>query len=141
MLVLDNCEHVVDAAARMAEALLRANPMARVIATSREPLRAEGEWVYLVPTLAVPPEERRDGDDPLSYGAVRLFDERARAAAPTFCLPPSAPLGSPSLPPSAGCRSASTLRPRRKAATFSDSAEAPRATRFHAALVRVTAKT
>ena len=42
MLVLDNCEHVIDAAARMAEALLRANPAARVIATSREPLRAEG---------------------------------------------------------------------------------------------------
>src|SRR3984893_13546667 len=42
MLVLDNCEHVVDAAARMAEALLRANAAARVIATSREPLRAEG---------------------------------------------------------------------------------------------------
>ena len=42
MLVLDNCEHVVEAAARMAEALLRANPAARVIATSREPLRVEG---------------------------------------------------------------------------------------------------
>ena len=54
MLVLDNCEHVVDAAARMAEALLRANPAARVIATSREPLRAEGEWIYPVPPLAVP---------------------------------------------------------------------------------------
>src|SRR6266404_4703686 len=48
MLVLDNCEHVVEAAAQMAEALLRANPATRVIATSREPLRAEGEWVYPV---------------------------------------------------------------------------------------------
>src|SRR6202790_2579700 len=48
MLVLDNCEHVVDAAARMAEGLLRANPAARVIATSREPLRTEGERVYPV---------------------------------------------------------------------------------------------
>jgi DNA-binding winged helix-turn-helix (wHTH) protein len=45
LLVLDNCEHVIDAAARMAEALLRVNPDARVIATSREPLRARGEWV------------------------------------------------------------------------------------------------
>src|SRR6195256_4257841 len=54
MLVLDNCEHVIDAAARMAEALLHANPAARVIATSREPLRVEGEWVYPVPPLAVP---------------------------------------------------------------------------------------
>jgi predicted ATPase/DNA-binding winged helix-turn-helix (wHTH) protein len=84
MLVLDNCEHVVDAAARMAEALLRANPAARVIATSREPLRAEGEWVYPVPPLAVPAEGSPDGEDPLGYGAVRLFVERARAAAPSF---------------------------------------------------------
>jgi predicted ATPase/DNA-binding winged helix-turn-helix (wHTH) protein len=81
MLVLDNCEHVIDAAARMAEALLRVNPAARVIATSREPLRAEGEWVYRVPPLAVPPEGSPDGEDPLRYGAVRLFSERARGAA------------------------------------------------------------
>jgi predicted ATPase/DNA-binding winged helix-turn-helix (wHTH) protein len=86
MLVLDNCEHVIDAAARMAEALLRANPAARVIATSREPLRAEGEWVYPLPPLAVPTEGSRDGEDPLRYGAVRLFVERARAAAPHFSL-------------------------------------------------------
>src|SRR6202011_2977380 len=50
-LVLDNCEHLVGAAARMAEALLRANPAARVLATSREPLRAEGECLYRVPPL------------------------------------------------------------------------------------------
>jgi predicted ATPase/DNA-binding winged helix-turn-helix (wHTH) protein len=79
LLVLDNCEHVVEAAAQMAEALLRANPAVRVIATSREPLRTEGEWIYLVPPLAVPPEGSPDSDDPLRYGAVRLFHERARA--------------------------------------------------------------
>jgi len=45
MLVLDNCEHVVDAAAQAAEVLLRGNRTTRVIAASREPLRAEGEWV------------------------------------------------------------------------------------------------
>jgi predicted ATPase/DNA-binding winged helix-turn-helix (wHTH) protein len=84
MLVLDNCEHVIDAATRMAEALLHANPAARVIATSREPLRAEGEWVYRVPPLAVPPEGNPDSEDPLRYGAVRLFDERARTAAAIF---------------------------------------------------------
>jgi predicted ATPase/DNA-binding winged helix-turn-helix (wHTH) protein len=81
MLLLDNCEHVIDAAARMAEALLRVNPAARVIATSREPLRAEGEWVYLVPPLAVPPEGSLDDEDPFRYGAVRLFSERARGGA------------------------------------------------------------
>jgi DNA-binding winged helix-turn-helix (wHTH) protein len=84
MLVLDNCEHVVDTAAQMAEALLRANPAARVIATSREPLRAEGEWVYPVPPLAVPTEGSPDGEDPLRYGAVRLFVERACAVEPHF---------------------------------------------------------
>src|SRR6202049_3238491 len=84
MLVLDNCEHVIDAAARMAEALLRANPAARVIATSREPLRAEGEWVYPVPPLALPAEGSPDNEDPLGYGAGRVFVERARAPAPHF---------------------------------------------------------
>jgi DNA-binding winged helix-turn-helix (wHTH) protein len=84
ILVLDNCEHVIDAAARMAEALLYANPDARVIATSREPLRAEGEWVYRVPPLAVPPDFGPDCEDPLSYGAVRLFSERARGRGEHF---------------------------------------------------------
>ncbi len=81
MLVLDNCEHVVNAAASMADALLRANPAVRVIATSREPLRIEGEWIYRVSPLAVPPEGSPETEDPLRYGAVRLFGERARAAA------------------------------------------------------------
>jgi predicted ATPase/DNA-binding winged helix-turn-helix (wHTH) protein len=84
LLVLDNCEHMIDAAARMAEALLRANPAVYVIATSREPLKAEGEWINPVPPLSVPAGDAEDEDDPLRYGAVRLFVERARAAAPHF---------------------------------------------------------
>src|SRR5467141_2792889 len=84
LLVLDNCEHLVGAAARMAEALLRANPAARVLATSREPLRAEGECLYRVPSLAVPKEGGQDAEDPLRYDAVRLFVARARTAAPQF---------------------------------------------------------
>jgi hypothetical protein len=67
LLVLDNCEHVIDAATRMAEALLRATPAVHVIATSREPLKAEGEWINPVPPLAGPAAE---GDDPWRYGAV-----------------------------------------------------------------------
>src|SRR6266850_1476112 len=51
LLVLDNCEHVINAAASMAEALLRTNPSTRVIATSREPLRAPGECIYRVRRL------------------------------------------------------------------------------------------
>src|SRR6266446_5506170 len=84
LLVLDNCEHLVEAAASMAEALLRANPAACVLGTSREPLRAEGECLYRVPPLAVPTEGSQEAEDPLRYAAVRLFVARARAAEPQF---------------------------------------------------------
>jgi predicted ATPase/DNA-binding winged helix-turn-helix (wHTH) protein len=84
LLVFDNCEHVIDAAAVMAEALLSVNPAAHVIATSREPLKVDGERVYPVPPLALPAEEPPGDDDPLRYGAIRLFLERARAAEPHF---------------------------------------------------------
>jgi predicted ATPase/DNA-binding winged helix-turn-helix (wHTH) protein len=84
LLVLDNCEHLIDAAAMMAEALLHANAAASVIATSREPLKAEGEWVYSVPPLTVPAADADGADDLLRYGAVRLFVERARAVNPHF---------------------------------------------------------
>jgi predicted ATPase/DNA-binding winged helix-turn-helix (wHTH) protein len=84
VLVLDTCEHVIGAAAALAEAVLRAGGTLRLLATSREPLRAEGEWVYPVPPLAVPSEDAEDGDDLLRYGGVRLFIERLRAAEPHF---------------------------------------------------------
>jgi predicted ATPase len=77
LLVLDTCEHVIAAAAGMVEALLHASPAAHVIATSREPLKAEGEWIYPVPPLAVPAAE---GDDFWRYGAVWLFVLRSRAS-------------------------------------------------------------
>lgn len=83
LLVLDNCEHVIAAAAAMAEAVLRAERGIHIIATSREPLQAEGERVYPVLSLSVP-AERAEDNDPLQYGAVRLFLERARAADPHF---------------------------------------------------------
>src|SRR5271166_2050184 len=84
LLILDTCEHVVGAAAAIAEAVLRAGSTVRLIATSREPLRAEGEWVYPVPPLAIPAEDAADADDLLRYGGVRLFVERLRAAEPHF---------------------------------------------------------
>lgn len=84
LLILDNCEHVIEAAAQMAEALLRASPVARVMASSREPLRALGETVYRVPPLAVPAADIEDGEDLLRSGAVRLFVARSRAADPQF---------------------------------------------------------
>jgi predicted ATPase/DNA-binding winged helix-turn-helix (wHTH) protein len=84
LLVLDNCEHVIDRAARMAEALARANPKLRIMATSREPLRAEGEYLYRVPPLDVPAEDARDPETMLRHGAVQLFVARARAAESGF---------------------------------------------------------
>ena len=86
LLVLDTCEHVIGAAAALVEAVLRAGRDVRLLATSREPLRAEGEWVYPVPPLAVPAEDAGDADDLLRYGGVRLFVERVRAAEPLFAL-------------------------------------------------------
>jgi predicted ATPase len=77
LLVLDTCEHVITAATGMVEALLHANPAAHVIATSREPLKAEGEWIYPVPPLAVPAAE---DDDFWRSGAALLFVLRSRAS-------------------------------------------------------------
>jgi len=84
LLVIDNCEHVIDAAAGMAEALLRATPGASLLATSREPLRVSGEYIYRVPPLEVPAEDNQDMDDIFKHAAVRLFVARAQAAEPRY---------------------------------------------------------
>jgi predicted ATPase/DNA-binding winged helix-turn-helix (wHTH) protein len=84
LLVIDNCEHVIEAAAGMAEALLRTSPGAVLVATSREPLRISGEYVYRVPPLDVPAEDNQDMEDVFRYGAVRLFVSRAHAADPRY---------------------------------------------------------
>ena len=87
LLVLDNCEHLLGASATLADALLRSAPGLTVIATSREALRIPGEVVFPVPSLAIPdPEQRLALSDLLRYEAVRLFVERASAAAPGFAL-------------------------------------------------------
>src|SRR5262249_54193464 len=83
LLVLDNCEHLIEAAASLAEVLLRSTP-ATVMVTSREPLRAEGECVYRVPPLDVPAEGVEDMEQLLGPRAVRLFVARTRAAEPHF---------------------------------------------------------
>src|SRR6266852_4504532 len=84
LLVIDNCEHVIEAAAAMAETLLRATPGASLVATSREPLRVSGEYVYRVPPLDLPAEGNQDLEDVLRYGAVRLFVSRAHTAEPRY---------------------------------------------------------
>jgi len=83
LLVLDTCEHVIEIAASMAEAALGAASELRILATSRESLKAEGEWVHPVSPLAVPTADVAQGKF-FEYGAIRLFVERARAADPRF---------------------------------------------------------
>jgi predicted ATPase/transcriptional regulator with XRE-family HTH domain/tetratricopeptide (TPR) repeat protein len=81
LLVLDNCEHVVDEAALVAEAILRGCPDVHVLATSRERLNLGGERVYRVPSLAVPPAgEPLTQEEMSQYGAAALFVERAESA-------------------------------------------------------------
>ena len=90
LLVLDNCEHVTDSAAKVAIELLTANASFQIIATSREPLDVEGELVWRVPSLALP--ETIDADHLEVAGradSVRLFVERARLATPAFALDPT----------------------------------------------------
>jgi predicted ATPase/DNA-binding CsgD family transcriptional regulator len=87
LLLVDNCEHVLDASAGLVADVLRGAPNVRVIATSREPLQVPGEHVLPVPPLELPPE----GDEqPLSQlrqnEAITLFAERAAAASGTFSL-------------------------------------------------------
>ena len=88
LLVLDNCEHVVGAAAALAEALLRAAPLAYILATTREPLRAEGEWLHRLPPLELPSQVRTSLTvaEALGYSAVELFTERATATTDSFVL-------------------------------------------------------
>ncbi len=76
LLVLDNCEHVVDAAATLAETLARMCPHTSILATSRETLRIDGEYVYLVPSLDVPPPHQEAPGDVLEHSAVQLFIAR-----------------------------------------------------------------
>ena len=84
-LVLDNCEHLVDTCATLADTLLRACPRLRIIATSREALGVAGERAWLVPPLTLPSPD--DGPEALaSSDAVRLFVDRARDVLPSFAL-------------------------------------------------------
>jgi predicted ATPase/class 3 adenylate cyclase len=85
LLVLDNCEHVVEGAAELADLLLSRCPQLAILATSREPLDIEGEHVWQVPPLQVAPAEA-DFDEGRSCEAVALFADRAAAARGGFAL-------------------------------------------------------
>jgi predicted ATPase/DNA-binding CsgD family transcriptional regulator len=87
LIVLDNCEHVLDASATLVDTLLRGAPDVRVLATSRQSLGIDGEHVFAVPPLSVPPQH-----PPLPmvelrrFEAVTLLAERAAAVAPGFAV-------------------------------------------------------
>jgi predicted ATPase/DNA-binding winged helix-turn-helix (wHTH) protein len=87
LLILDNCEHVIDSAAMLAERVVSEAPQAHILATSREALRVEGERVHLLYSLDCPPENT----DPtaaeiLRYPAAQLFMERATAGGHSAAL-------------------------------------------------------
>ncbi len=85
LLVLDNCEHIIDAVTEMTELLLRQAPRLHILATSTEPMRAEGEWVFRLLPLEVPSEaENMRADEALGIPAIELFVERAAASSEVF---------------------------------------------------------
>jgi non-specific serine/threonine protein kinase len=97
LLVLDNCEHLVEACAALAGTLLQSSPHVRILATSREALGVAGEIVWPVSPLPVEPPgaadtaamaPARDSSAQDAAGAVELFVERARAVSPGFALAP-----------------------------------------------------
>jgi predicted ATPase/DNA-binding winged helix-turn-helix (wHTH) protein len=86
LLVLDSCEHVIGAAASLAETLLKAAPGVGMLTTSREPLRAEGETLHRLAALELPADPIMFAAEALRYSAVRLFNERATAAMDEFAM-------------------------------------------------------
>jgi predicted ATPase len=90
LLVLDNCEHLIDACADLAERLIVGCPRVRLLATSRERLRISAETTWRVPSLPSPdPRATLAPAELLSYPAVRLFVERAQAVQPDFAVSPA----------------------------------------------------
>jgi non-specific serine/threonine protein kinase len=89
LLVLDNCEHLVEECSRVVEKLLKHSTHLQILATSREGLGISGEISYRVPSLSLPqPEETISAEKVGNYEALQLFVERARTASPDFRLEP-----------------------------------------------------
>lgn len=88
LLLLDNCEHLIEACARLADQLLRQCPDLKIVASSREALGIHGETVYRVPSLSLPQDFQSpiDLESLTQYESVQLFVERASAANSNFML-------------------------------------------------------
>lgn len=85
LLILDNCEHLLDACAQLAEPLLKNCPNLKILATSREALGITGEALYHVPSLALP-DAQQFLEKLLEYESIQLFEERARLVQEHFLL-------------------------------------------------------
>jgi predicted ATPase/predicted Ser/Thr protein kinase len=89
LLLLDNCEHLVQACAEIADKLLKSVKDMRILATSREALNTRGEVAWRVPSLSFPDKDpSKDTDKALQYEAVKLFTERAVSSKPGFAFNP-----------------------------------------------------
>ncbi len=86
LLIMDNCEHLIQACAELTETLLRTCPDLHILATGREALGIEGEMVYPVPPLSAPGPTDMTFEALLTYDAVRLFIERAQTVMPGFSM-------------------------------------------------------
>jgi len=87
LIVLDNCEHLIEDVASLVSLLLSACSRLKILATSRESLRIAGEWLYPVPAFDVPAESSSVNLETVSdFPALALFAERARAVRPDFAL-------------------------------------------------------
>jgi predicted ATPase/class 3 adenylate cyclase len=86
LLLMDNCEHLIEACAQAADHILRSSPKVKIIASSREALAISGETIFSVPSLTLPDPSTRSPDTLLESEAVQLFIERAMAAQPRFQL-------------------------------------------------------
>jgi predicted ATPase len=84
LIILDNCEHVINAAASLCESLLTGTRDVRLLATSREALRIPGEWIHRLAPLRTPPADAATAAEAMAYPSVQLFIERAMANVDTY---------------------------------------------------------
>ena len=86
LMILDNCEHLVEAIAKVADELLHVAPHIKIIASSREALGINGETIYRVPSLSLPRVDENTKETAMDFESVQLFVERASAADRKFYL-------------------------------------------------------
>jgi non-specific serine/threonine protein kinase len=85
LLILDNCEHLINQVALLVDAFLQAAPDIKIIATSREALGLPGETIFLVPSLRIPDTvQQLPLDELVEIEAIRFFADRAQSVLPTF---------------------------------------------------------